>query len=82
MASITNNNTMQYKPAEPMQASPSTAAAQENAHAGDCEAQQPKAPRTFLGMRGGGILLDMCACFICCECMDGCCHAIDDCCCC
>jgi len=29
MASITNNNTMQYKPAEPMQASPSTAAAQE-----------------------------------------------------
>ncbi|KXT14164.1 hypothetical protein AC579_9273 [Pseudocercospora musae] len=38
--------------------------------------------RTFLGMRGGGIILDLCACFICCECMEGCCNAIDDCCCC
>ncbi|KAK1059482.1 hypothetical protein LTR12_010526 [Friedmanniomyces endolithicus] len=58
MASLTNNAAMemQYKPAEPMQASPSTAAAQENAHSTDCESQQPKKERTFLGMRGGGIL--------------------------
>ncbi|KAK0280664.1 hypothetical protein LTR35_003329 [Friedmanniomyces endolithicus] len=58
MASLTNNNAMemQYKPAEPMQASPSIAAAQEIAHTTDCESQQPKKERTFLGMRGGGIL--------------------------
>ncbi|EME44425.1 hypothetical protein DOTSEDRAFT_24468 [Dothistroma septosporum NZE10] len=43
---------------------------------------EEKAKRTFLGMRGGGIILDLCACFICCECMEGCCHAVDDCCCC
>ncbi|KAK1080021.1 hypothetical protein LTR33_005897 [Friedmanniomyces endolithicus] len=58
MASLTTNNNameMQYKPAEPMQASPSTAA-QENAPTTDCESQQPKKERTFLGMRGGGIL--------------------------
>ncbi|CZT20970.1 uncharacterized protein RCC_06831 [Ramularia collo-cygni] len=42
--------------------------------------EKPK--RTFLGMRGGGLILDLCACFICCECMEGCCHAVDDCCCC
>ncbi len=27
-------------------------------------------------------VVDLCACFICCECMEGCCHAVDDCCCC
>ncbi|KAK1039455.1 hypothetical protein LTR33_015959, partial [Friedmanniomyces endolithicus] len=63
MASLTNNNNameMQYKPAEPMQASPSSAAqsVDSNAHSTDCESQQqhPKKERTFLGMRGGGIL--------------------------
>ncbi|TKA68267.1 hypothetical protein B0A55_08525 [Friedmanniomyces simplex] len=51
----TDNMEMQYKPAEPMQASPSNNA-QEHAHTSDCEAQQPKKERTFLGMRGGGLI--------------------------
>ncbi|KAK6394084.1 hypothetical protein LTR65_001930 [Meristemomyces frigidus] len=45
-------------------------------------ATEEKPKRTFLGMRGGGLILDLCACFICCECMEGCCNAVDDCCCC
>ncbi|WPH00636.1 Hypothetical protein R9X50_00346600 [Acrodontium crateriforme] len=67
---------MQYQPAEAMtmeagQAAPAAETTEEN---------KPK--RTFLGMRGGGIILDLCACFICCECVEGCCNALDDCCCC
>ncbi|KAG9604501.1 2-amino-3-carboxymuconate-6-semialdehyde decarboxylase, partial [Aureobasidium melanogenum] len=75
-ASMNNDVEMQYKPQEQMQAAPSDAQLEQ----GNQTEQKPK--RTFLGMRGGGLLVDMCACFICCECMDGCCHAIDDCLCC
>ncbi|KAF2103599.1 hypothetical protein NA57DRAFT_53115 [Rhizodiscina lignyota] len=42
--------------------------------------EQERQPR--LSMRGGGLILDLCACFICCEACKGCCEAIDDCCCC
>ncbi|KAH0341880.1 hypothetical protein KCU83_g9518, partial [Aureobasidium melanogenum] len=75
-APMNNDVDMQYKPQEQMQAAPSDAQLEQ----GNQTEQKPK--RTFLGMRGGGLLVDMCACFICCECMDGCCHAIDDCLCC
>ncbi|KAG9570596.1 2-amino-3-carboxymuconate-6-semialdehyde decarboxylase, partial [Aureobasidium melanogenum] len=75
-APMNNDVEMQYKPQEQMQAAPSDAQLEQ----GNQTEQKPK--RTFLGMRGGGLLVDMCACFICCECMDGCCHAIDDCLCC
>ncbi|EMC98828.1 hypothetical protein BAUCODRAFT_31091 [Baudoinia panamericana UAMH 10762] len=49
-----------------MQALPSGTVGQENNIA---EEQKPR--RTLLGMRGGGLILDLCACFICCECMEG-----------
>jgi len=50
--------------------------------------RQPQAQETDLEsgermqLRGGGIIMDLCACFICCEACKGCCEAIDDCCCC
>jgi len=44
------------------------------------QTEEQKQPR--LGLRGGGIIMDLCACFICCEACKGCCEAIDDCCCC
>ncbi|KJX98540.1 hypothetical protein TI39_contig406g00016 [Zymoseptoria brevis] len=72
----------QYTPAAPMQQTPPAAAATES---------PVKAPdRAPLGLRGGieydhpgtGLIHDICACFICCECMDDCCTIFDDTCCC
>ncbi|KAK5124644.1 hypothetical protein LTR85_001357 [Meristemomyces frigidus] len=71
---------MGYQPqSEQMrQEGPSIAAAAQQ----ETATSEEKPKRTFLGMRGGGLILDLCACFICCECMEGCCNAVDDCCCC
>jgi len=74
-----NDIEMQYKPAEPMQARQGATTENNNTQQQEGAVEQKK---TILGMRGGGLILDLCACFICCECMDGCVHAIDDCCCC
>ncbi|KAM3420407.1 hypothetical protein BST61_g3681 [Cercospora zeina] len=79
MMSAQNDVEMQYQaPGQMSQTAPSA----ENPTASEIPREQEKPARTFLGMRGGGIILDLCACFICCECVEGCCHAIDDCCCC
>ncbi|KAK5745776.1 hypothetical protein LTR17_001278 [Elasticomyces elasticus] len=54
-----NTSEMQYTSAAPMQlnnqASPSDAAPTHE-HTSECESQAPKKERTFLGMRGGGII--------------------------
>jgi len=72
------NNTdveMQPQAREEMVANPGGQSTQEQG-----SKETSKKPR--LGLRGGGIILDLCACFICCEVCKGCCECVDDCCCC
>ncbi|KAK4610594.1 hypothetical protein CLAFUW4_13603 [Fulvia fulva] len=62
-----NDVEMQYQASEQMsQQSDATGSSEEQCSQNKTE---EKAKRTLLGMRGGGIILDLCACFICCECM-------------
>ncbi|KAK1762316.1 hypothetical protein QBC33DRAFT_552274 [Phialemonium atrogriseum] len=71
---------MQYRAAESMHAhqTPNVTAAPQQQQ----QQQQGASEQQNLNLRGGGMLLDLCACFICCECMEGCCHGIEDCLCC
>ncbi|EMF08621.1 uncharacterized protein SEPMUDRAFT_121396 [Sphaerulina musiva SO2202] len=55
---------MQYQ--APTQMDPAATSDTSSTAQKTCAKEQPK--RTFLGMRGGGIIFDLCACFICCEC--------------
>ncbi|KAF3764745.1 hypothetical protein M406DRAFT_356651 [Cryphonectria parasitica EP155] len=48
----------------------------------DENSTEPKSIQSRLGLRGGGLIFDLCACFICCECCEACIKGVDDCCCC